>query len=106
MINPIKNRVAISESEFNNTLKSRFGLSIDKDSICKYVDNFSQNQKMYNINNPKVFTISYKDKKGFPYSNINGVYYKNHAIKKSDLHKDFNEFINTYTFKIGNYFMF
>ena len=106
MINPIKNRILINQSEFNHVLKTRFGLSIDKDSIYKYVDNFSGNQRLYNINNPKIFTIGFKDKINKSYSNIYGDFYNNHAKKQTELYKDFKEFVNTYTFTIGKHFFF
>lgn len=105
MKNPVKNTTLISKREFAEILENRFGLFINNESIYKYIDYFQGNQVMYNVNNPKVFTIDYKDQNGFSYANTNGIYYNNHAIKNSDLHKEFKEFINTYTFKIGNYFM-
>lgn len=104
MINPIKNTKLISKKKFLEILKNRFELTIDKESINKYIDNFNCNSHTYNELNPKVFTATFKDSFGFSWSNTNGEFYKYHTKPNSLLFKEFKEFINSHTFKINNHF--
>ena len=64
-INPIKGTQLISKANFENTLKTRFGLCIDDDMICKYIDTHPQNKDFYTIENPPVFTVDFKEKYTF-----------------------------------------
>jgi hypothetical protein len=104
MKNPIKNTKLISKKTFNDILKTRFGLCIDKDSICKYVDNFASNSHIYNETNVKVFTITFVDSFGFSWSNTNGKFYKDHTKQNTTLYKEFKEFINKHTFVVDKHF--
>ena len=104
MENPIKNKILISKDEFENILKTRFGLSINYNMIYKYFDTYPQNKEFYTIDNPPVFTIDFIDNTGSSWANINGQFYKEHTAKKTELFKLFKEFINKYTFKVGKYF--
>lgn len=103
MTNPIKNTKLLSKKEFLETLKNRFGLTIDKNSINKYIDNFNCNSHIYTKPSPKVFTITFIDRFGFSWSNTYGQFYKDHTKPNSLLFKEFKEFINTHTFKIDNH---
>ena len=102
--NPIKGTQLISKANFENTLKTRFGLSLDDDMICKYIDTHPQNKEFYTIDNPPVFTISFKDEIGHDWANTEGRFYKEHTTRKTELFKEFREFKENYTFKIGKYF--
>ena len=104
MKNPINNTKLISKKAFNDILKDRFGLTIDKNSIFKYVDKYTCNKHAYNKPAPQVFTITFVDRFGFSWSNTNGEFYKNNTIPKTQLYKDFKEFINTNTFIIDKHF--
>ena len=103
-INPIKGTQLISKANFENTLKTRFGLCIDDDMICKYIDTHPQNKDFYTIENPPVFTVDFKDEIGKSWASIEGIFYKNHTSKKTKLFKEFKDFKEKYTFKIGKYF--
>jgi hypothetical protein len=102
--NPIKNTTLISKKYFDEVLKVRFGLTIDKDSINKYIDNYNCNSHTYNEASPKVFTATFTDSFGFSWSNTQGRFYKKHTEPKSELFKEFKEFINTHTFIIDKHF--
>ena len=102
--NPIKGTQLISKANFENTLKTRFGLSLDDDMICKYIDTHPQNKDFYTIENPPVFTVDFKDEIGKSWASIEGIFYKNHTSKKTKLFKEFKDFKEKHTFKIGKYF--
>lgn len=104
MTNTIKNTELLSKKEFLETLKNRFGLTIDKNSINKYIDNFNCNSHAYNNINPKVFTITFVDRFGFSWSNTKGEFYQNHTVPKTKLYNEFREFLNTHTFVIDKHF--
>ena len=101
--NPIKNVQLISRHDFEQGLK-RFGLKISNDSICKYIDTYPQNQSQYNYEHPRVFTCDFVDETGHGWANIYSRFYKEHTIPKTDLFREFKEFIESYTFKIGHYY--
>jgi len=103
-MNPIKNTILIDKTDFEKSLFNLFGLKVDYDMICKYLDTYPQNQTEYNIKHPKVFTIDFVDKTGRGWANIYSDFYKNHTKPKTELFKQFKEFINTYTFRVGDYF--
>lgn len=105
MKNPFKYKKLISLNEFKNRLVD-FGLELDMNTFCKYVDTYPQNESEYNYKLPKVFTIDFKDITGVGWGNVNGEFYKNHTTKKTQLFKDFKEFKDTHTFKINQYYYF
>lgn len=103
MKNPHKYRREISKDSFCNTLKTLYGLELDMDMICRYIDTYPQNESTYNYKSPRVFTIDLKDSTGYGWANIKSKFYKEHTTKKTELFKEFKHFIDSHTFKIGNY---
>ena len=103
MKNP-ENKIYLNYNEFNKALKQLFNLEIDKDTICTYMDTYKQNINQYSYKNPLVFTCTYKDETGKGWANIYGRFYKEHTTKKTQIFREFKEFINTYstTIKKGN----
>ena len=106
MNNPHKNKILISRFDFENSLQILFGLKLDKDSVLKYTDTYIQNQSLYKYKHPKIFTCSFIDNTGHSWYNVNSEFYKVHTINKTELFIQFKHLINTYTFKLGNYFFF
>lgn len=104
-MNPFKYKTEVNRLNFENELK-RFGLSIDIDSVCKYVDTYPQNENEYKYRQPRVFTCTFKDSSGKGWANIYGNFYKNHTLKRTKLFREFKDFIDSHTFKIGNYYYF
>jgi len=104
MKNPVLNTKLISRKEFESILLNRFGLKLDLNSITKYQDTFSCNTHAYSVKNPLVFTIDFKDKINASWANVYGIFYTENTKPKTELFKEFKEFKNSHTFKIGNYF--
>ena len=104
MKNPIINTKLITKKQFTNDVFNLFGLKLDFESVCMYKDSHSCNKWAYNIPDPLVFTASFVDHFGFSWANINGSFYAEHTIKKTDLFKEFKKYIENHTFKHKNHF--
>ena len=105
MKNPILNTTLLTKKQFETELFNRFGLKPDYNKITKYMDTYSCNKFSYSVDNPLVFTISFIDNFGFSWANVYGQFYKNHTKPKTQLFKDFKEFINSNTYKYSNHFL-
>lgn len=104
-MNPILNTNLVTKKQFETELFNRFGLKVDYSMITKYMDTYSCNEHAYKIKNPLVFTISFVDSFGFSWANVYGSFYKNHTKPKTELFKEFKQFISTHTFKHKNHFL-
>ena len=72
-----------------------------------YIDSYSCNKHSYNIDNPNVFTIQYKDnyKNSFNISNVNSRFYIEQYKENTELYHQFKSFISEHTFKFKNHYL-
>jgi len=99
-MNPFKDKVQITRKQFETELKQLFDITIEKDTLCLYIDTYQCNKHIYKVNNPKVFTFTPLDKLGLSIYHIYSTYIKDNE----DRYKQLKTFLNTFTFKHKEYY--
>ena len=99
-MNPFKEKKQITRKQFEKELKELFDITIDKDTLCMYIDTYQCNKHIYKVNNPKVFTFTPIDNSGLSIYNIYSKYIKSNESR----YKQLKEYLNTFTFKYKEHY--